>query len=272
VLNIYTLSSWECWWYSVTYSQRPLVEMYQLLALPLACTVAWALTSRLKSVIVFSALTLLCTLNIFQIWQFMQGIIDGERMTKTYYWRVFLKTTATDEDRQYLEVSYTNDWPEYFNDKKNNYTRKEVLNLNFEKATDKNITDTIGYESNKCLMLNSEFAFSPSYSQEYKNISEKKHIWVRATAKVFPITDPKESNASLVLSFNSKGRMYKYKATDIYESGFKPGQWNTITVDYMSPYVRHGYDKLDIYFWNMGSGIILIDDFKAEIFEPIVEY
>ncbi|MBW7912530.1 MAG: hypothetical protein H3C54_02235, partial [Taibaiella sp.] len=47
-------------------------------------------------------LLLLMSLNMFQSYQSYKNVIHWDGMTRAYYFRVFLKTKVTDEDRQYL--------------------------------------------------------------------------------------------------------------------------------------------------------------------------
>lgn len=277
LLNVYILSCWEAWWYGETFSQRPVVEMYGLMALPLGYFVFDLMRKKfLKRIFVFSVLSLVLLLNLFQIWQFCNGIISTERMTKKYYWSVFLKTSVPPEASQYLEV-YRPPWDnEHFTDDVSRYYKKEILNFDFENYNleDKkqNVIDTFGYESKKCFMLDEKMQFSPSFSEKYYSITGKTYLWVKASVKVFPAVGASLNGPSLVITLNSKGTVYKYNATGINKEGVKAGQWNTIEVEYMTPYVRHAYDHLEIYVWNNSNSQIFIDDLKAEVYEPKVEY
>lgn len=277
MLNIYTLSSWEAWWYGETFSQRPVVEMYGLMALPLGYFVFDVLKAKTAArIFMLSVLSLVLLLNLFQTWQFCNGIIHTERMTKKFYWSVFLKTEVPPDAWRYLEV-FRPSWDnEHFTDDVSNYFKKEILNLDFESAMQgdkkQNIIDTIGCESKKGFMLDGSMQFSPGFSEEYQNMTNKSYLWVKASVCFFAANENALKNASLVITMNSKGRAYKYKATALYTDSVKIGQWNKIDVEYMTPYIRHAYDHLEVYVWNNGTGKIFIDDLKAEAYEPKVEY
>jgi hypothetical protein len=106
ILNLYVTSSWECWWYAASFSQRPMVETYAMMLFPMGYFLNWLSDNKKKwqGRVLFSCLFLLILLNIFQTWQFLNSIIDAERMTKEYYWAVFGKTSLQKNERQYLSV------------------------------------------------------------------------------------------------------------------------------------------------------------------------
>ncbi|MFA6152301.1 MAG: hypothetical protein WC716_13325 [Chitinophagaceae bacterium] len=42
-------------------------------------------------------------LNLYQTEQYCKGTIQGDKMTKAYYWRVWNRMHSSSEDYQYLE-------------------------------------------------------------------------------------------------------------------------------------------------------------------------
>ena len=93
-LNIYIVSSWWCWWYGGSFGQRPLVDSYPLMAIPLAATVSMLFKSR-PVVQTTSALIILffIHLNMFQTWQYSTSLLHYESMTKRAYWKLLFQTT-----------------------------------------------------------------------------------------------------------------------------------------------------------------------------------
>jgi hypothetical protein len=119
------------------------------------------------------------------------------------------------------------------------------------------------------LRLDESHPFSPAMEMPYSQITAKDHAWLRAEAEIYPVSDVQENMASLVITFQHKGEPYNYRATSIslkkYE--MKPGQWNTMRVDYLTPEVRSKDDTVKIYFWVQGKVPVYIDNLKVEIFE-----
>lgn len=87
---LYFTFSWWCWWYGGSLGQRPLIDCYALLALPLAATVA-RLSNSGKAVR-WSAVALAAGaiwLNVFQTFQFERGSLHSDGMSRELYLRQF---------------------------------------------------------------------------------------------------------------------------------------------------------------------------------------
>jgi hypothetical protein len=89
-IYLYMVSSWWCWWYGGSFSQRSLIDIYPLLALPLAAFV-FKLDTKTNSFkkIGYTILSLLLLLSIFQTVQYKYNIIDFDGMTAQEYLHVF---------------------------------------------------------------------------------------------------------------------------------------------------------------------------------------
>ncbi|MES2763509.1 MAG: hypothetical protein V4677_14945 [Bacteroidota bacterium] len=87
---MYVVSSWWCWWYGGSFSQRSFIDIYPLLALPLA-----AFLFKLQSfdngrkIIIYIVVMFMLLLNIFQTFQYKYNIIDYDGMTAKEYVQVF---------------------------------------------------------------------------------------------------------------------------------------------------------------------------------------
>lgn len=84
---IHVTFSWWCWWYGGAFGQRPFIDIYALLALPLAATVQWVLTRRQWWPKVLAACLAggFIWLNIFQTYQFEQGSLHYDGMSRALY-------------------------------------------------------------------------------------------------------------------------------------------------------------------------------------------
>ena len=89
-LYLYVVSSWWCWWYGGSFGQRSLIDIYPLLALPLAAFIYQMQGfSKIKKQIIYLFMGLLLVLNIFQTFQYKYNIIDYDGMTVKEYIHVF---------------------------------------------------------------------------------------------------------------------------------------------------------------------------------------
>ncbi|MGQ0826824.1 MAG: hypothetical protein ACT4ON_00365 [Bacteroidota bacterium] len=277
VLNIYLVSSWSCWWYAMCYGQRAMVDSYSILILPLGYFISNLnyITSKIIKGGTIVLITFFVALNIFQSWQYMDGMLDGSRMTSAFYFRIFGKTTpVTEEDRKLLLVDRSyHDGNEQF---KNEYEySKRILFFDdfetIEESRKKQYTDSIVKSGNYAMRLDSNSIFTPKNEAAFNAITRKDHVWVRTTFWYYMTTKPEDNLLSLVITFvNTIGKAYKYSATDVgmrQQDSVKLGQWNKFTFDYLSPEVRNENDKINVYFWLRGKTTAFVDDFKVEVFE-----
>ncbi|HEV7231931.1 MAG TPA: hypothetical protein VGO45_11415, partial [Bacteroidia bacterium] len=272
VVNIYVLSSWDCWWYAASFSQRPMVESYPLLALPLGFfLIAVREKGRLLHVISVSLIIACVALNLFQTWQATHWILDSSRMTKAYYWRIFGKTRISEADYALLEID-RDQFSQGFKGDEEDYYKKEVYFRDFENPRpdidNASRVDTFGFESKHCLRLDSLHDFAGSFEDYYWNLSNKNYCWLRMTVDVYPTVSPQIASCCLVAAIEYHGHVRDYRALGISDVPVKAGQWNTLHFDYLTPYILHKDDKLSFHFWNNGRKTVYIDNLKAVLWEP----
>jgi hypothetical protein len=98
IINTYLLLSWWCWWFGGSYGHRAFIESFAILSLPISYFYEWLLKLSFKiKALVLLFIIMLISLNQFQTWQYIHGIIHWENMTRKAYWGVFLKTKSTPE-------------------------------------------------------------------------------------------------------------------------------------------------------------------------------
>jgi hypothetical protein len=273
ILNLYITSSWECWWYAASFSQRPMVETYAMMLFPMGYFLTWLTENKkkLQRLFLFSCLFLLVFLNIFQTWQFLNSILDAERMTKEYYWAIFGKTSLQKNERQYLSVDRDQSTFMDYDNYNGSYFKKEAFRLNFETVTDtKNIIDTTAAEGKKSYVLKGDVQYTKAFEIPYTAITSKSYVWIRATTWVYLMAPLSESNSCIVISMENDGRSLKY-ITSHYKD-IQPYKWTEVHLDYITPILRHDDDIVKAYFWNIGTKPVLVDDFRVEIFEPQKDY
>lgn len=105
VLMIYLSASWWSWWFGGTFGHRAFVDIYGMMALPLAAFVDYFLQRR-KSLLVPAMLFLsfLLYMNQFQTTQYMKGFIHHTGMTREAYSLNFLKIRSDGACWQMLSI------------------------------------------------------------------------------------------------------------------------------------------------------------------------
>ncbi len=90
IVYLYVVSSWWCWWYGGSLGQRELIDIYPVMALPLAAMLQWVFSK--KAVLKYIAGTLLAAavvLGIFYNVQYYYGSIHWDSMTQQAYFNSF---------------------------------------------------------------------------------------------------------------------------------------------------------------------------------------
>ena len=101
---VYVLSSWWSWWFGGGFGIRSYIDMYGVLAIPIAATLSAGLKGKIPVKIAsLSLVVLLISLNLFQVFQYRHRIIHYDSMTKKAYWSVFLKKRHPANFYQMLE-------------------------------------------------------------------------------------------------------------------------------------------------------------------------
>ncbi len=93
LVNIYIVFSWWCWWYGGSFGSRPMIDMYGIMAIPLAVFIekAWRGRTWIKGSIIV-LLLFMVMLNQFQMKQYRTSLLHWDSMTKEAYWGIFGKT------------------------------------------------------------------------------------------------------------------------------------------------------------------------------------
>lgn len=106
--SFYLISSWWCWWYGGSFSLRPMIDFYPLLAIPLAaCIFKIQQLSKVSRWLGFGLLFCFTALNIYQTFQYKYRIIHYDAMTFKSYANAFGKM-----ERKLVDTSLL-DHPDY---------------------------------------------------------------------------------------------------------------------------------------------------------------
>ena len=122
IINTYILASWWLWWFGGSYGNRAFVDMYGLMAFPMAALFHYLLTHRklLLKIIPFFLTIVFVAHNLFQTQQYMNGAIHFVSMTKEAYWESFGKLQPT---QKYYDLLV---FPDYILAKEGKYPKPVV--------------------------------------------------------------------------------------------------------------------------------------------------
>jgi len=267
--NLYLIASYSS---LISFGWRAFIELHAVLAIPLGYFVSSVFQyKKMQKYAILFLLFLVLVLNLFKTYQTFKGVIDGSRMTREYYLNTFFKLRVTDADRELLLVSRGDVSKESFTVEEK-YQKKNLSVMGYEDLESKyqkNLEDSIVYRGKFAFKLDSANIWSPVFRMPYKDITSKDHAWIRAGIYIYP-TDINDLNqALLVMDFKHKGKIYKYRAFRFQDFNIdaKPGQWNRLSFDYLTPEVRSTRDMLEVYIWYRGKSPCYIDELTVDAFE-----
>ncbi len=275
MLNTYLISCWLVWWGATSFGSRYFSQSIALFAIPFGFLIAWIFEQKfiLRSMF-FSLFGIFVFLNVFQTWQFINGIINGDRMTYAYYKTVFLKTSIPIDALNLLEPDLdfpnSSDFPgkDKFNTRTISFLDFDSLNTLFVNPLQ--LDSTLSYSGKFCLRMDSNFIYSPTLRIPMNELSNKDFVWVGVSFDYFPHHDLKENPASLVVHMTIDGNcrdFTKYRALDLETLPYKVGEWNKAEFFYLTPRVFTREDNLVVYLYNRSSKSIYFDNFHIVSYE-----
>jgi len=267
LLNLYLLSSWTCWWYADSFGSRAMVGSYAVMALPLAAALQWAMKgSMLRRAGMVTLLVVCALLNIFQYWQFKQGIIDSSRMAWAAYAADFGRTEkpANLEDLLLVRRSYSGDpgTPD-----SSRYVRMPMPEATADlPRPDTVIFDTTTGLSHAVYRLDVKHPFTSAVRIPFQELTTHDHAWIESEWQVLmPMAGAKGSFVSLFLH---GGRNYAYTAESFEKKDVPTGVWTTLRTYYLTPEVRSKTDSLVCYFWLRDTVPLYVAGPKITVFQP----
>lgn len=269
LISFYIIASWTEWWYGASFSIRPMITLYPLLAICLGHFIVKISSKKIFTKSILSIVfALFIVLNLFQTWQLWNYILDPYRMTKNYYIAIFGKTQVNDNDRQHMTVDFFGGsiakFPgeNYFKHRSIGYYDFEEYNAGLGANI---INDSI---KGNVLRMDENLAFSPEVRSTLDAMTDKEYVWVKARVDMFIPKGYKEELPLLVITFDRKGGSYYYHSYGIDTIQNKPGTWGTVYVELMTSDVRSRNDRFKVYVWHRAKSPIYIDNLKVDIFEP----
>ncbi len=272
-LHMYISYSWWCWFYTNGYGSRPMIDIYPLLALPLAAFFAPLLRKTSSLVLIAPVLLFLTWLNIFQVWQFEHGILWSQFENRAHFWAVFGKTSHTLSDLVAFESKETQPAtpPQPV---------RELLKNDFEDTLEVQFRSDVWHNGKAAMFMGTEefggtMATAPG---EMKDV--RPGDWIRIScwgySKMSEKTWDIANLASLVVTLQDQGgNQIKYSQIRIstkigneqgslWGSG-QPDVWGNAVFYVKVPRAFPPDGTVRTYIWNPNREKISIDDLTVEL-------
>ncbi len=264
LINLYLIASFTS---LVSYGYRAFIQSYAYIIIPFGFLVQWFI-SKGKWVWVVSGVFVagIIYVNIVQAKQIQINTIHGSRMTKEYYWAVFLKKYPSEEDKKQLLIERSETSEEKLSNEVDFKSKTEFLE-NFENRGKYKSTqfDSLNvHEGKYSYRIDETIEYGPTLELVYSQVTQDYFAWFRPSVYVYPEYDVTANDVIFVFSFEHNGKSYKYKGINLKDPklSLKANQWNKIEMDYLSPELLSPDDKMKFYIWNKGKQRLLIDDMQ----------
>lgn len=259
VLFIYITFAWNIWWYGGSLGQRAMVQVYPVLALPIAAFVEAVHKTRFWKY-VFAALSLLFVyLNLWWTHQaHLGGLFMVEEMNGAYYWNVVGRLKARDEET--LKLLDTNEAG--FAGLRENV--RELYYEDFEKDTVFNNCELPAIQGQRSGCLDAKHTNTLIFRAK---LSESKAKWVRVSA-VFRCRN-KEWNIWLSWRLN----LIFFKGDELIKAKYikvsrllNEGETKGLFLDVKAP--KAAFDRVEASVQSGGSVFPLaVDQLQIEAFD-----
>lgn len=276
LLNLVLIASFTS---LVSYGWRAFIQSYALLIIPLGFFIQFLSENVIKitKYILMLILAFFILLTIFQGWQTMAGIIDGSRMTKAYYWKIFGQIAPNEKDRElllidrYMDDNNGGNLPKHIQYQSRNIQYYDFQSSNSSKAD--SFVDPLD-STNQVFMLSKEKPWSPGVKKANAEISQAEHYWAEISGRFLTDSVFKEGDLVLIATYtyrgknvSNKGKVYKYRAFNLTPD--IPGKWKDFSFKYLAPEATTQADRFETYIWYRGENTAFVDDFKVNILEPM---
>jgi hypothetical protein len=276
ILNLYVISSWSCWWYGMSFSSRAIVSSYVILAIPMGYFLIEVGKKNKLKYIITSVIIILIGFNLFQIYQYRNGIIHPTLTSKEYYKSVFLQITPPTEDQSKLLLMdkwkmndiTLNETPPDLSSYKLVYKKTETFD-SLKKKKGYHFTKKISFTKPYCCVTNKDFKLSDKIEKVYKEITKKSYLIFKVKAKVLSTYKSEMLDAKLLINMQHKNKWSNVKTFQLNTLNLKQNQWNDVCFYYITPDFWCRKDFIQCYLWNFNDKTIFIDNLELEAYEPI---
>jgi hypothetical protein len=266
LLNLYIVSSWSTWWYAQCFSQRAMVHTLPVMAILLGFAFKWFFSGTLRKYIGMAITMCVVVLTVFFQWQYEKGILHHDRMTGAYFRAVFGRTEVSESAKELLLIERPFDGSMVFaNQDRYHLTESYRLSGLFpDEFTAMAVKDSVQYSS---IRLHAEHAFTPAIRNEFSRLTSIDHVWLKVRADVWLPSVAQPDDCLLVVTADHSGGVYGYRAEGVVPEKLKPGAWNVLTLDYLTPEVRSVSDPISVYLWYRAAGEVYCREIEVGVFE-----
>jgi hypothetical protein len=259
ILFIYVSFSHNIWWYGGGLSQRQMIQMYPLLAIPFAAFLTMISQNLTRQILFGIAASVCIYLNIWLVWHgHKEGGLWRDDVTPAYLRRIIGRWDVPIETMKLLDNKYD------FTGEKRDV--EIIYDNNLELDTSQNVDFQNIINGKRSLFVDEAHPMTTHYKIGGP-LSIKGKKWLRATiiarSTVREWTDWRMP--AFIVDFQKNGESVKYFQMRPHRILEKENEQKTLWLDIKIP--SQSYDNIVFWMQNSGSNRkVVIDDIKFEAF------
>jgi len=293
ILNLWIISSWWCWWYGGSYSQRVFIDSLPVMAFPLAAlTEHFRKSNSVKKLLIYLLAGLFIVHNLFQTYKYVNNAIHWDSMSRSAYINTafrlnpdkefFFKIIPPDYENALLgkperSISFESKSKKQYAFINSIFTPQHYVKLPDESEQNGQISrhDTIHELIRKTTgnafftryEINNEHHFIQGASIPTEKLVQIRTLYVAAGYFIKPAEQIPLHGAGLVMTFenteNQSVEIYHYEPADRKE--LQAGRWNFRYFIIEMPSIAHPENtRFHCYFWNVnGKARAFVQDVSA---------
>jgi hypothetical protein len=262
IVLVYLISSWWNWYYGPSFGQRPFVDFYPFLVIPLVYLID--LTKSKVSKLIYYSIAMLCVgLNLIQSYQYRNQILSSSDMNFDKYVYTFGKL-----DKKYINVlGGSADIKPYHHSERLVYSASadfessggviHFSNTVWDSLLHSKVVDYSKQEFNTSLQIPIDSTFVNG-----------KHAYLKAYIDLRELSGFKLGDQPLLVVnlVDSIGHSYYYVPIGLKDVPiFKPDTWRELEFGLTLP-IRSSSDALHAFIWNKPNASFYIDNFRVDVF------
>lgn len=254
---VYVISSWWMWFYGGSFGQRAFVEFFLLFAFLLAYLIA-ALKKWWQKVPLAVVLIFLLHLNLVQTLQKWKLILPWDNMTEQKYWHIFLKT-----DDKYIGMFTPNAFiPDEWS-LKDKIVFKNDFDPGYEWWDMGSVTEGKAFSGTHASCISKKIPKSACLAKKIRDVvPDTTDAFIRVSFKAN--LEKAESNAYLVISFESEGKSYSWNTFPLIHQVMETDKWLPFSTKLRVPALQGNDAMVVVYVMNDDEEQVCVDDFEIQ--------
>jgi len=258
-LFVYIAFSWQVWWYGGCYGQRVMIQLYPLLAFPLAAFIQFVRTRKNLRYISACFITICVLLNVLKIYQYEVGLLSPEGPNDPEFFLNYFEIKPDGSLGKELNLN------ESLTEKDESITVIEANSILRDKGRLFDESDSSYYR--KVTQSNSYAGdFSIPAANVHYNPGDKIRMYLKVRAYD---TNPYALNSgNMVISFYRSHQAIKWKSYDLnylYKDKADYGYWKQYVCETTIPGYLKPTDKIQVFYWMTVNEVNDVKDMRVEL-------